>query len=231
MHTRSIRMFGTLVAVSLVLTACDPQDLMQLLDPQPVAQEAPAAEADATDDAGETAKTVEADAGEAKEEREAEHRTKRRQRRASQDTTADTVPTPKKTKKRSGGGGGDGDASAGGGSADLSSVEQAIHDRLTSTRRSAGLRALTLSAEISKGAKSWSCQMAQSGNFRHADLGSAGVSGENIAWGQQGEAAVHDAWMSSTGHRDNRMSARWSEYGVGVCNDSNGRPYYTERFR
>ena len=37
--------------------------------------------------------------------------------------------------------------------------------------------------------------------------------------------------MNSSGHRDNRMSSRWAEYGVGVCENSNGRLYFTERFR
>lgn len=252
MHARPLRTLGVLAALSLVLTACDPQDVMRLLDAQPVAREAPAAakadrEADGADapeeqapeDHGAAADEAPADdrataqthkkarthkRSEAKGEERVQRRT--RQRRERQVTTTEDAPA---AKQRSGGGAAG--SGGGGGSADLSGVEQAIHDRLTSTRRSTGLTALSLSAEISKGAKSWSCQMAQSGNFRHADLGSAGVSGENIAWGQRGAAAVHDAWMTSPGHRDNRMSSRWSEYGVGVCNDSNGRPYYTERFR
>jgi uncharacterized protein YkwD len=224
MPIRPVRTFGMLLALSLVLTACDPQDLMRLLDAQPVAQEAPAAakadqRAAGANDAADTA-----DDGSKAEDAGTEGETatgRRTERRMRWDTTdGSAAPT-----ERSGGAGTGGDA------AGLSAVEQGIYDRLNSSRRSAGLQPLALRAGIAEGARSWACQMAQSGNFRHADLGSAGVSGENIAWGQQGATGVHDAWMTSSGHRDNRMSSRWSEYGVGVCNDGSGRPYYTERFR
>lgn len=245
MRTRPIRVFGMLLAVSLVLTACDPQSLLQLLDAKPIAQEAPAA--DAGDDSGDGAEADgAADAadgdGAAKDDRK---RTATRDRGANGDRTAardrsgDEEATerrsPKRTqttrKKAAEESSTPARRSGGGGSATLSGVEQKIHELLNQTRRKAGLKPLTASADVSKGARSWSCQMAQSGNFRHADLSSAGVNGENIAWGQQGAAAVHTAWMNSSGHRSNRMNPRWSEYGVGVCEDGDGRPYYTERFR
>lgn len=224
MPIRQVRTCAMLLTLGLVVTACDPQDLMRLLDAQPVAQEAPAvARADqraaGTEDAAGTA-----DDGSKAEDVGADGETatvRRTERRMRSDTT-NRSPAPM---ERSGAAGTGGDA------ADLSAVEQAIYDRLNGSRRSAGLQPLALRAGIAEGARSWACQMAQGGNFRHADLGSAGVSGENIAWGQQGATAVHDAWMTSSGHRNNRMSSRWSEYGVGVCNDGSGRPYYTERFR
>lgn len=123
--------------------------------------------------------------------------------------------------------GDDGDGSSG----SHSTIERNIFDRLDATRREVGLAALTLRAEISRGARSWSCDMAASRNFRHADLRAAGVYGENIAWGQRSAAEVHEGWMNSSGHRENRMSSRWSEYGVGVCEDGGGHLYFTERFR
>lgn len=116
-------------------------------------------------------------------------------------------------------------------SADVAAMERRIADLLNAARRRQGRAALTRRSGISNGAREWACGMAQSGNFRHADLRTAGVYGENIAWGQRSASEVHAAWMDSLGHRNNRMSERWNEYGVGVCKDGDGSLYFTERFR
>lgn len=208
--TRTIRMIAALFAVSLMLTACEPEELLQLLGQTPVEQ----ADAAAPDDTAEDT-PAESDDDAAADKAPARDRKK-------QDRQADN-----------GNGGTDrNDGPAGGDSAaGLSAIENEIFTLLNSTRRDAGLRALALNAEMSAGARDWSCDMAASGNFRHADLRSAGVNGENIAWGQRSAAQVHQGWMESPGHRDNRMSSRWTQYGVGVCEDGDGRLYYTERFR
>ena len=114
--------------------------------------------------------------------------------------------------------------------ADLSNIEQEIFDTLNATRTDAGLDELALSQDIAAGARDYSCEMAETGVFEHADLAQAGVSGENIAFGQRSAAEVHQGWMDSPGHRDNRMNERWTEYGVGVCENDDGRLYFTERF-
>ncbi len=47
---------------------------------------------------------------------------------------------------------------------------------------------------------------------------------ENIAWGYRNPAAVMEAWMNSTGHRNNILSASVREIGVGYYEgDSYGR--------
>lgn len=199
MRTRTIRMIGVLFGLSILLTACDSEDVLALLDGS-AADQAPVAEAAGDEVADDDAAPERADNAPARKK-----------------APEPEEPTPS---------GGDGGAAA-----SISAIEQNIFDRLNATRREAGLRALTLSAEISRGARQWSCDMAASGNFRHADLRAAGVYGENIAWGQRSAAEVHQGWMNSPGHRDNRMSSRWSEYGVGVCENSSGRLYFTERFR
>ena len=114
--------------------------------------------------------------------------------------------------------------------AGLSNIEQEIFDTLNATRADAGLDELALSQDIASGARDYSCEMAETGVFEHADLAEAGVSGENIAMGQRSAAEVHEGWMNSAGHRDNRMNERWTEYGVGVCEDGDGRLWFTERF-
>ena len=265
MRTRTIRMIGVLFGLSLMLTACDAEDVLALLDGGVAAQDATAdaagdvADDDVAQDAGDDDAADEDGEVDGKSEgREFQCRKEgvRRAKEAAADDAGDAsardaaadggddapaakddtdaAPSSKDAPARkkaaepeepapSGGNGG--------AAANLSSVEQQIFDRLNATRREAGLTALTLSAEISRGAKQWSCDMAASGNFRHADLRAAGVNGENIAWGQRSAAEVHEGWMNSPGHRDNRMSSRWTEYGVGVCEDGGGRLYFTERFR
>lgn len=211
MGTRAIRSVAVLFALSLMLTACDPSEVMQLVSDRLVDQPAPA-DGSAGDAATDDEAASDADDAPAEQPR------KKRQRNKA---PADDAPAQEKPADNDGGGS----------TANVSAIEKEIFDTLNATRRKAGLKALSLSAAISKGARAWSCEMARSGNFRHADLRSAGVNGENIAWGQRSAAAVHEGWMNSDGHRRNRMSANWTEYGVGVCTDDDGRRYYTERFR
>lgn len=220
MRTRTIRTVGLLFGLSLLLSACDAEDILQLIGAQPVDQ------AEAAADAGADAAGVDQQADRRTQSDTATHKQRATRRAPGSGDTGDNS---------SGGNGSGGDSSGtgagGGGSANLSAVENEIFMTLNATRQEAGLRALALNADISVGAGEWSCEMAQSGNFRHADLRTAGVNGENIAFGQQSAAAVHDAWMNSPGHRDNRMNSRWTQYGVGVCKNSAGRMYFTERFR
>ena len=55
------------------------------------------------------------------------------------------------------------------------------------------------------------------------------ASGENIAMGQKTPAEVMEAWMNSSGHRANILSANFTEIGVGVVY-SQGRYYWAQMF-
>ena len=239
-RTRSIRMVVAVFALSLSLTACDPQSLIGTFFEffSGAGLEAPAAEApeaDADEGSGEEAAGDEAAADEAADEAAGKGHHRKDDGAADEapadDADADEAPAD------DGAAADDAPADeapaedAGAAASGLSAVEQEIFDTLNATRTDAGLSALTLSADISAGARDYSCTMAETGVFEHADIAAAGVNGENIATGQQSAAQVHQGWMESPGHRDNRMSDRWTEYGVGVCEDDSGRPYYTERFR
>lgn len=217
---RALRMIGALFALSLMLSACDPSDVLELLDgitqeqaDDTAAPEAPDKDTDPAD------KSEDADDDAAAPDKP--------EKPDASDDDADSPAKPDKPTAPADPEAPSGDDAAG----DLSEVEQEIFDALNATREEAGLDPLTLSPEIAAGAREYSCVMAQTGQFKHADLRQAGVNGENIAYGYPGAAAVHQGWMNSSGHRDNRMSSRWSEYGVGVCDDADGTPYYTERFR
>ena len=222
---RAGRMVALLFALSLLLTACDADDVMMFLrGPDPAAPPAPkATDADDRSSASEDAPADDGDGAPASDAPSGDSGGSAPQATAQD---ADTpAPRPKAQQKPEASG------SGGGSTTGQSAIEREILDLLNAARASDGKAALTVSADVSRGARSWSCDMATSGNFRHADLRSAGVNGENIAWGQRSASEVHQGWMNSPGHRDNRMSDRWTEYGVGVCSDDSGRLYFTERFR
>jgi uncharacterized protein YkwD len=54
--------------------------------------------------------------------------------------------------------------------------------------------------------------------------------GENIAQGQRTAQEVVNAWMNSPGHRANILNSNFTEIGVGVVRDSNGRASWVQLF-
>jgi uncharacterized protein YkwD len=53
--------------------------------------------------------------------------------------------------------------------------------------------------------------------------------GENIAMGYPNPQAVHNGWMNSPGHRQNRLDGGWKRVGIGRVS-CGGTPYWTEVF-
>ena len=204
---RRIAMLGLLLGLSVVLMGCDADEVSRMLRSAVAVDQAPPADA-----------TRQRDRAAARDKKA----TGQRDRAAARDKKATRQRRPARTNTS---------ADDTGASTGVAAIEQKIADLLNTARRKDGRSTLTVRRGISTGARDWACGMAQSGNFRHADLRSAGVSGENIAWGQRSASDVHHAWMHSAGHRRNRMNPRWSEYGVGVCRDGAGTLYFTERFR
>lgn len=207
---RVVRTVALLACLCLVLTACDTAEVLDLLnarlvEPDPVAAAGPSAGSATTGRAAGAA---------------ADGRTGGDQTGGSRGTTPDATP-------RAAADADDRPAP----SAAATGIEREIHDLLNAARRQAGVATLTRRGGMSDGAREWSCDMARTGDFRHANLRAVGVDGENIAWGQRSAAEVHQDWMNSPGHRENRMNERWTEYGVGVCESSSGQQHYTERFR
>jgi uncharacterized protein YkwD len=117
----------------------------------------------------------------------------------------------------------------------LSAVESSLLARVNSIRRSHGLRALSISLALSAAAAYHSRQMIVHGFFEHESrgggafwkrvecfYGSAGFRawevGENLAYGSPdlSAAATVRMWMNSPGHRENLLSRRWREIGLGV---------------
>ena len=119
--------------------------------------------------------------------------------------------------------------------AGLSTVESSLLGQINDVRRSRALRPLRISRGLSAAAAYHSRQMVQHGFFEHESrgggafwkrvarfYGSAGFSawevGENLAYGspELSPAATVRMWMNSPGHRENLLSRRWRDVGLGV---------------
>ena len=135
---------------------------------------------------------------------------------------------------------GNGSNSTGGTNTGTSSAAQAVLAEVNAARAKNGLSALTLDANMNRAAAVRAAEMAQS--FSHTRpngsrgltaLNEAGVSyrtaGENIASGQQSAQAVVSAWMNSSGHRANILSASFGRMGAGQATIG-GRTYWVQLF-
>ncbi len=124
----------------------------------------------------------------------------------------------------------------------VSAQEQKALNLLNADRAANGLPALTLDPELSRIARTKSCDMKANNYFAHNSptYGSAadmlrtfgysfnGV-GENIAHHANVDKA-EAAFMSSTGHRNNILGSQWTKVGIGICFDANGFIYLTQLF-
>jgi uncharacterized protein YkwD len=120
-----------------------------------------------------------------------------------------------------------------------------VLDLTNAERRRAGLPALRENRQLASAAQLQSEQMGSMGQMDHVIPGApyptpkdrlAAVNyaweayGENVAMGQRSGSEVVAAWMNSAGHRANILSPRYTELGVGLAIDADGRPYYAEVF-
>ena len=118
----------------------------------------------------------------------------------------------------------------------------AEHNRVRAGSARAALRS---AGDLTEVARTWSDEMARTGDFRHNPSVSGQICcwsawGENIAWAGPVDAMggwkaaadrIMRGWLDSPGHRDNLMSATFDEVGIGVSVASNGRMYATAVFR
>lgn len=120
-----------------------------------------------------------------------------------------------------------------------------ILSRVNALRRQNGLAPLELNDQLSAAAQRHSQDMANSGNVSHAGsdgstteqrIRQAGYGPDMAAWGENiyggGIAVVDDAWnfwTTSTVHRNNLLSERYREIGIGAATSANGA-YFTLNF-
>ncbi len=113
---------------------------------------------------------------------------------------------------------------------------------LNQDRKNNGLAALTVDPELCRIARVKSADMRDNGYFAHESptYGRVGemlrrfgyaytAAGENIAHHANVDKA-QAAFMSSSGHRANILTAGWQKVGIGIVTDRNGFIYATQIF-
>jgi len=126
-------------------------------------------------------------------------------------------------------------------------LEHRAFELINQRRETSGLTPLKWSDDVARIARLHSENMANYNFFSHAGVDGLMVSdradflginkwqaiGENIAYNQGFENPVEFAverWMQSAKHRDNLLSSRWKESGIGIAVTENGTYYFTEVF-
>ncbi len=98
---------------------------------------------------------------------------------------------------------------------------------LNNVRANAGAGSVSYDARLGRAAQGHANDMLANSYFSHTGLNGSSPGdrisaegyrwrtyGENIARGQQDEAAVLNAWQSSTGHRENNENPRFEDFGL-----------------
>src|SRR6476661_5302658 len=133
---------------------------------------------------------------------------------------------------------------------DLSFSSSSESDLIALTNRAranAGLKALKTDSTLTKVARWRSKDMITRDYFSHdipgygrvfdklSDLGYCfKLAGENIGWNNYPDdvatAAVHQAFMNSSGHRENIMGSAWDVIGIGAYKGPTGKKMWTVLF-
>lgn len=126
---------------------------------------------------------------------------------------------------------------------EVTSTEKEVARLVNVERAKYGLAPLTYNWQLARVARYKSQDMATKGYFDHNSptygspfqmMNSFGITftsaGENIAWGQRTPQEVMNGWMNSPGHRSNILNSSFTQIGVGVAKDANGRIYWTQQF-
>jgi uncharacterized protein YkwD len=109
-------------------------------------------------------------------------------------------------------------------------------------RQRAGLQPLAANAALTQSAQDYAGVLGDGTCFSHTcgstlseRINRAGYAnwtavGENIALGQATPESVMAAWMGSSGHRGNILSAQYRHIGVGLATKSNGQLVWVQTF-
>jgi uncharacterized protein YkwD len=126
-------------------------------------------------------------------------------------------------------------------------LERRAFELINQRRENCGLTPLKWSDDVARIARLHSENMANFNFFSHTGVDGSMVNdradflgirkwqaiGENIAYNQGFENPVEFAverWMKSPKHRENLLSSRWKESGIGIAVTGNGTYYFTEVF-
>lgn len=122
--------------------------------------------------------------------------------------------------------------------------EKKVFELTNQERKMKEVPPLVLSPALCKLARAHSENMAAQGKMEHTldektpfdRMKAAGYryakAGENIGMGDEGipVESIMKAWMESEGHRNNILSADYTEIGVGIARAKNGQLYFTQVF-
>jgi uncharacterized protein YkwD len=104
-------------------------------------------------------------------------------------------------------------------------------------RKAKGYAPLVLDKSLCDYAQKHAAKMAKNNSLEHSSMSKlqevsqdSSFVGENIAWGQESEASVVEAWMWSPGHRWNILGSKYKKVGFGLEKDKNGKIYWCAVF-
>lgn len=98
-------------------------------------------------------------------------------------------------------------------------------------RAEAGCGPLTIDPELQRLAEEHAARQAADGAIYHSEPPEEfPVWAENVAFGADTEAAVHEAWMASPGHRANILGCQYTLMGAGSAVAVDGVRYWTQQF-
>lgn len=121
--------------------------------------------------------------------------------------------------------------------ASVANDEAAFLTKLNQERVKRGLPALVSDSKLAPTSRSWSSNMGSRNRLYHdPNLAAVAASvepawrsvGENVGVGY-GVQSLHDAFMASTGHRNNVLSSKFNRVGIGVAY-AHGKTWVTVRF-
>jgi uncharacterized YkwD family protein/spore coat assembly protein SafA len=126
---------------------------------------------------------------------------------------------------------------------DVKTFEMKVVDLVNHERTSRGLQPLANNWQLERVARYKANDMANNGYFSHISptygspfnmMEDFGIyfssAGENIAMGQRTPEEVVNAWMNSSGHRANILSAAYTQIGVGYARNKSGMAYWSQMF-
>jgi len=119
-------------------------------------------------------------------------------------------------------------------------MEYEILDLINDYRNSIGLSNLNTINLISEQAIKHTNYMINEGEASHDNFSlrhqalvqiiAAKTVGENVAYGYSSAESVVNAWIKSDAHRKNMENSEFTDFGISIIQDENGRNYFTHIF-
>ena len=119
-------------------------------------------------------------------------------------------------------------------------IDYEIVELLNTYRTSKGLNTLNILNQISKEAITHNNYMVGQGSPSHDYFSTrvqnlstsvnAKTVAENVGYGYSSAQAVVNAWINSSGHKENIENPKFTDFGISTKKDQNGKNYFTNIF-